>query len=313
MARFFSDENSLADTEKAGNRHFLSSQDTVMLMLNKTVARVTLVYTLSGYVYAESEFGALTLHSLMNESLDATIILRHDASIQGHPIKLQLGSLVDFYRNKIEPSSLSSSLRFTIIEQDEKEAKVRVTSSLPVNAGDFGFVVRSYIGDKKTYGAYKYIKPAASDAGNKKTEVCNALTWSGIGSCQFLTDQVKKQPEKSLPPVKEAIKNSGTFASKKAVNTGAHGQSNAVNKRHLSQKNKLDQEEPAKSVSPQTKKKTKKFIEKNKSKDVGVMKKTDITSPSSPKNNALQASEDKAVSKALEANWELLKPKIKQR
>ncbi len=299
MACFFLDENLSVDTETDGSKRFLSSQDTVMLMLNKTVARVTLVYTLSGYVYAESEFGALTLHSLMNESLDATIILRHDADAQGHPIKLHLGSLVDFYRNEIEPSSLSSSLKFTIIEQDNKEAKVRVTSNLPVNAGDFGFVVRSYIGDKKSYGVYKNISPAASES-YKGTEVCNFITWNGMGSCQFLSDQVKKESESTLMPVEKAIKNSGTLPSTKAVNIDSRDQANPVNKRHLSQKYK----------KPTT------FIEKNKSNDVDVMKKTDITtspdSANSAKNKEI-AVEDDTVSKALEANWELLKPKIKQR
>ena len=138
---------------------------------------------MSGSVYSNNKLGMLTLNSTRHEPFDATITVKHKKGNDLGLMKAQLGTIVDFYRHNLEPSFLNSNLSFRIKDKNDYEKIIHVTSEMPISAENFGFVVRLYDNEEKSFGVYKFIPPVVDPMEDVEMVVCNRLNWDRNKSC----------------------------------------------------------------------------------------------------------------------------------
>ncbi len=194
-------------------------------------------------VIAHSQNKKSPSNTLRSNSLNSTIIIKDlPEGLAGKDnLKVQLGSITDYYRQGVDYNQQVAGLRFDITTNSRKETVIRARSTREISAKQLTAVVKLSAGRKKAYGIYElrssksgqYIAFNLLDiSGGKKPQVVQSLPSSrasgDIAKKQALEALRKKlkgyEQERSQDPIEKSVnkvasssQTSGDVAKKQAL------------------------------------------------------------------------------------------------
>uniref|UniRef100_UPI002147823C type IV pilus assembly protein FimV n=1 Tax=Endozoicomonas sp. YOMI1 TaxID=2828739 RepID=UPI002147823C len=173
-------------------------------------------------VVAHSQHGKAP--STVSHSLNSTIIIKDlPEGLAGKDnLKVQLGSITDYYRQGIDYNQQVAGLRFDITANSNRETVIRARSIREISARQLMAVVRFSAGRRKAYGIYE-IRP-----GNNGRQIAfNLLDIKGGKKPQVVKnnapsktsdDNAKKQALAALRSKLKAYEQEQSHSSDKSVN-----------------------------------------------------------------------------------------------
>lgn len=135
-----------------------------------------------------------------SHSINSTILINSlPAELAGNKnLEVKLGSIADFYRQRIDYSQQVASLRFDLTTNSNEETEIRAYSVREISAKQLTAVVKLSVGRKKVYGIYEL----------RSDKTGRHITFNLLGTNNRNNPQVVKQL--SVPTEESAYKDSSS-------------------------------------------------------------------------------------------------------